>query len=102
MRKRQPSGARLGASAETHKEQAKRHFNEASGLLNQVETAARRKDCPSVIQRLIAAQAHTSAGHAHLESFTDKRGDFSRRHLELQERNAQLQNTLGWQCTRKV
>jgi hypothetical protein len=99
----------LGLPPEPHARGAQSSFKSTKMRLDKVQRAAARNNCQGVWDNLMIARANLSDGFAHLSSIDHLDGVSEARvkvlsdtHLRLANRLTRMQESFGFQCTRKI
>jgi hypothetical protein len=76
-------------------------FKIAQNYIRLTKEAAKTRDCWQVWENLMVVRARVSDYYAHMESVPYTAAEWNR-HAKLAADLHKLQESLGWQCTRKL
>ncbi len=94
-------GIELGAAEDVHRDRMEEDFKIAQNYIRIAKEAAKKRDCWQVWDSLMVVRARVSDYYAHMESVPYTAAEWNR-HAKLGTELHRLQESLGWQCTRKL
>lgn len=93
----------LGAAEDVHRHRMEEDFKIAQNYIRMTKEAAKARDCWQVWENLMVVRARVSDYYAHMESLPGSATTAEwNRHAKLGAELHKLQESLGWQCVRKI
>jgi hypothetical protein len=99
MKRRRKIG--LAGDQSYHENMADARLKSTAVQLDEVEAAAKRKDCGEVWDHLLAAIANWTSAGANIDAIIKPAKSMTNMFFTLNKRFHHLRDTLGFQCTRR-